>query len=515
MAKALWPVLNSPSVAVTDLLHLKQFMQLPDESIEFSYQGLIAPGSESWSPLTELQTLNFLTSERLDSLKQSLVAVRMQVASEREMVNVPPKFKPLDAGFIDLPQRLLDQHRRKGEVSELGRIMAQAQKLRDSVDRVVILGIGGSYLGARALFDALCHSYHNELPPRMRMGRPRIYFEGNNVDNDTLQDLLDLLENNCVDPEIRDERWGAVVISKSGGTLETAAAYRIIRAELSRYYGSGPDKLRANIIPVTGLTGKLRDLCKADGYKDEEILNIPDNVGGRYSVFTGVGLVPAALMGLDVRALLLGAAAMTRRFLEEPFERNPVLQYAAVNYLMAEEFDKQTRVMAVWSKRLESLGMWYDQLLSESLGKQGRGPTPMTVVQSRDLHSRGQQHQDGTRDKIINNLSVKTTKHAPFHIGMADRNEDDLNALSRKTLADVQAAAMKGTNQAYYDAARPTTDIVLPVLSEHTMGQLMQMLMLATVVEGRLMNVNPYGQPGDEAYKKNMNRILREKPAGT
>ncbi len=455
------------------------------------------------------KTQNFLSADRVDAMKQSLVAVRMQIASEREMTNTPAKLKPLDAGFIDLPQRLLDQHRRKGDASELGRIIVQSQKLRDQVDRVVVLGIGGSYLGARALFDSLCHVYHNELPARMRMGRPRVYFEGNNVDSDSLQDLLDLLENTCVDPELRDERWGCVVVSKSGGTIETAAAYRVIRNELSRYYGSGAEKLRNYIIPVTGLTGKLRDLCKADGFKEEEILNIPDSVGGRYSVFTGVGLVPAAVMGLDVRALLLGAATMTRRFLEEPFERNPVLQYAAVNYLMSEERGKDTRVLAVWSRKLESLGMWYDQLLAESLGKQGQGPTPMTVVQTRDLHSRGQQHQEGTRDKLINNLSIKTTKHAPFHIGMSDRNEDDLNSLSRKTFGDVQMAAMKGTNQAYLEAARPTTDLVLPVVSEHTMGQLMQMLMLATVVEGRLMNINPYGQPGVEAYKKNMNKILR------
>jgi glucose-6-phosphate isomerase len=484
-------------------------MELPDESIDFNYQGLMAPPQEAWTLLGELQSANFLSPERLEALKQSLQAVRMQVASERDLTNPPAKLKPLDAGFIDLPQKLLDQHRRKGEASELGHILSISQKMRDDVDRVVILGIGGSYLGARALFDSLCQTFHNEMPSRMRMGRPRIYFEGNNVDNDALQDLLDLLENNCVDPELRDERWGCVVISKSGGTLETAAVYRTVRGELARYYGSSPEALRKRIIPVTGLTGKLRDLCRADGFKDEEILNIPDNVGGRYSVFTAVGLVPAAIMGLDVRAILLGAAAMTRRFLEEPFERNPVLQFAAVNYLMAEEMGKDTRVLAVWSKKLESFGWWYDQLLAESLGKQGRGPTPSTVVQTRDLHSRGQQHQEGTRDKIINNLYVKTTKHSPIQIGMADRNEDDLNALSRKTIVDLQNAALKGTNQAYAEAARPTTEITLPVLSEHTMGQLMQMFMLATVIEGRLMGVNPYGQPGVEAYKKNMNRILR------
>jgi glucose-6-phosphate isomerase len=228
------------------------------------------------------------------------------------------------------------------------------------VDRVVVLGIGGSYLGARALFEALCNSYHNEMTPESRLGVPRIYFEGNNVDNDALADLLELLQNTCVDPELREERWGVIVISKSGGTLETAAALRVFRREAAEFYGSRSERLRELFVPVTGAAGKLRDLCKADGYKDEEILTIPDNIGGRDSVLTPVGLLPAAVMGLDVRALLLGAAAMTRRFLDEPFERNPVLQFAAVNYLMSDEMGKPIRVLSVWSKKLEALGLWYD-----------------------------------------------------------------------------------------------------------------------------------------------------------
>jgi glucose-6-phosphate isomerase len=321
-----------------------------------------------------------------------------------------------------------------------------------------------------------------------------------------------LLENTCVDPEIVEERWGLVVVSKGGGTLETAAAYRALKAEAARFYGAKSPMLKQVVVPVTGPKGKLRELFHADGYTDDEILTIPDDVGGRFSVFTPVGLLPAAVMGLDVRALLLGASAMTRRFLEEPFDRNPVLQYAAVNYLMSEEMRKPTRVLAVWSRKLEALGWWYDQLLAESLGKNGRGPTPLTAVYTRDLHSRGQQHQDGTRDKVINNLVVKTPKHPAVMVGMADRNEDDLNQFSRKGYPDLLDAAFKGTMEAYADAARPTADIVLPSVNEHAVGQLMQMLMLATVVEGRLMGTNPYGQPGVEAYKANMMRHLKATP---
>src|SRR5262249_23478799 len=212
----------------------------------------------------------------------------------------------------------------------------------------------------------------------------------------------------------------AIVISKSGETLETAAAYRVFRREAYRYYGANnAERVRQLIIPLTGASGRFKDLCFAEGYKLNELPTVPDNVGGRYSVFTAVGLLPAALMGLDVRALLLGAAAMTKRFFEEPFDRNPVLQYAAVNYLMNEELHKSIRVLSVWSKKLEALGFWYDQLLSESLGKQGRGATPVTAVETRDLHSRGQQHQDGRRDKMINNVYVKTARQPAISLGMA------------------------------------------------------------------------------------------------
>jgi glucose-6-phosphate isomerase len=484
-------------------------MQLPDEAVSYQYQSLLAPLSAEWHPAVELQARHFLQPSLLKELTPRLLQIRGQVAAERELQNLPLDFQPLEAGFIDLPQQTLDQHRRKGEASILGRVLRLGQRLRDQTDRVVILGIGGSSLGSQALFQALRSAHHNELPPEKRLGVPRIYFEGNNVDNDAMQELFDLLAATCVDPEIREERWGLVVISKSGGTLETAAAYRAFRRELAEYFGSRSERLKQLIVSITGATGKLRDLVRAEGIADEDTLTIPDNVGGRYSIFTAAGLLPAATMGLDVRALLLGASAMTRRFLEEPFERNTVLQYAAVNYLMSEQLGKPIRVLAVWSKKLEALGLWHDQLLAESLGKQGRGATPLTVVQTRDLHSRGQQHQDGARDKIINNLIIKSPQSVPIPIGMSEHNEDGLNAFNRKGLPDILDAAHRGARQAYVDAARPTADIVMPVLSEHTMGQLLQMLMLATVVEGRLMGTNPYGQPGVEAFKRHMQALLR------
>ena len=479
-------------------------MELPDEALMYNYEALLVPVLEEWTTAAELRTKHFLSPTRLKELGPRLLQCRSQVTAERESRNVPPENLPLEAGFIDLPQTLLDNLRRKGEASDLGRCISVANRLRDDADRVVILGVGGSSLGARALFDALKSGHHNELPPETRLGTPRIYFEGNNLDNDALQDLLDLIQITCVDPEQREERWAVVAISKSGTTLEPAVALRAFRREAVEYYGLRSPWLKKLCVAVTGPTSKLRDLFRADGFTEADILTIPDNIGGRYSVFTPAGLLPAALMGLDTRALLLGAASMTKRFLEEPFERNPVLQYAAVNYLMTEERGKPIRVLSVWSKRLEALGQWYDQLLAESLGKQGRGPTPITAVETRDLHSRGQQHQEGPRDRLINNLVVKNPRGVPIGIGMADRNENELNSFNRKTVGDMMNAALRGTNDAYYDVARPVADLVMPSLSEHTMGQLFQMLMLATVVEGRLMGVHPYGQPGVEAYKRNM-----------
>jgi glucose-6-phosphate isomerase len=483
-------------------------MQLPDELVEYHFHSYSA-AAETWTPLAELQAQHFLSPARLRNFVPQLQQVRGQIAAERELQNPPPELRPLEAGFIDLPQQLLDNHRRKAEASDLGRILTTAQRLREQTDRVVVLGAGGSSLGARALFQALCPSYHNELPARDRLGAPRLYFEGDNVDNDALQDLIDLFERTCVDPELRDERWGVIVVSRSGGTLETAAAYRLFRAEAAKYYGPHADELRKLIVPVTGADGRLRELVRAEGFADEDILTLPDNVNGRYSVFTAAGLLPAAVLGLDVRALLLGAAAMTRRFLDEPVERNPVLQFAAVNHLMTEELGKRTRVLAVWSKKLEALGQWYGQLLAGSLGKLGRGPTPLTAVHSRDLHGLGQQLHDGPRDKMVNNLLLRATKAQPIAVGMADRNEDDLNQFARRTLPDLLRAAHHGTHHAYQGTARPTADVMLPALSEHALGQLFQMLMLATVVEARLMGVNPYGQPAVEALQASVQEVLK------
>jgi glucose-6-phosphate isomerase len=491
-------------------------MELPDEAIAYNYEGLLAPRVEEWTAAAELRARHFLSATRLKDLSQRLLQCRSQVAADRESRNLPAEYLPVEAGFIDLPQQMLDNYRRKGETSDLGRILTLASNLREEADRIVLLGTGGPYLTAAAVFRALLSACHNDLPPETRLGVPRIYFEGNSADNDALQDLLDVLGITCVDPERREERWGVVVLSENGSNLETLVAHRVFRREAAEYYGKSPWLTRL-FAAVTHPTSRVRDLFKAYGHDDATLLTLPENLGSRFGALTALGLLPAALMGLDVRAMLLGAAAMTKRFLEEPFERNPVLQFAAVNHLMTEEVGKPLRVLAIWSKKLEGVGLWYDHLLSESLGKQGRGPTPLTIVQTRDLYTRGQQHQEGPRDRVINNLVLRYPRSVPIAIQMADHNEDDLNGYARKSVPDVLSAAQRGSAQAAYDVARPMADLVMPTLSEHTMGQLLQMLMLATVVEGRLMGINPYGQPGAEVYRKGMREALRtqDSPAST
>lgn len=449
-----------------------------------------------------------VTAEAVSQLAPRLEAIRREMLefdlpAFRGATAIPHRKLPLDSAFHDLPDRLLAAYRQDPKGSELGRILAASKRLAESVDRVVILGIGGSYMGARALLEGCRPPYHNERSREARGGAPRIYFEGNNVDNDATQGLLAVLGEQVATN--RDDAWGLVVISKSGGTLETAVAFRQFLAPLQRSLGN--QSVASRLIPITGTSGKLYDLAKGLGCT--ELFEVPDGVGGRFSILSAVGLIPAAIMGLDVIALLEGAAEMNERFRSAPPGDNPALDYVAYAHLLEQWRGIDTRVLSVWNKGLEALGLWYDQLLAESLGKDERGALPLTVVNTRDLHSRAQQHQEGRRDKVFVNLIVDQPSTPPLAVGRIGRNDDGLDDLAHKTLPEIMAAAIAGTNQAYAEDARPTMDIRLPAADERSIGQFLQMMMLATVVEGRLMDVNPYGQPGVENYKRNMNRLLR------
>jgi glucose-6-phosphate isomerase len=467
----------------------------------------------TFDPAGAINPLHGLQPQDLAALAPSLERARQEVLVEdarhyRDRT-APPEKQPLDHGFFELPERLLADYRQDQKQSELGRILVTAERLKKLVDKVVVLGIGGSYMGAKALLEACCRPYYGELARADRGECPRIYFEGNNIDNDASRGLLHLLGRGRADSV--DKRWAIVVISKSGETLETAVAFRQFAAALRESVGGDASLQAQLIVPVTGASGRLAELAKALGCSPSDTFPVPDGVGGRFSVLSAVGLVPAALMGLDVVALLEGAAAMNEHFRTVPPAENLVLKYVGTAHLLETRRGVNLRVLSVWSKGLEYAGLWYDQLLAESLGKRELGATPLTTVNTRDLHSRAQQHQEGRRDKLFTNVIVDRWRYEPLPVGRSERDEDRLNDIAQRTLPELMSAAIQGTNEAYREDGRPTADLHLPASDEWSLGQFFQMLMLATVVEGRLVGINPYGQPGVQKYKENMKRILGRK----
>ncbi|REK09397.1 MAG: glucose-6-phosphate isomerase [Planctomycetota bacterium] len=451
-----------------------------------------------------------LAPEDLAQLGPELERARDEVLASSDAWSAggepPPDQEPLEPGFIDLPGKLLAEYRESRATSQLGAILATAKKLSSLTDRIVVLGIGGSYMGSRALFKSCCHPYFNELSRAERGSHPRMYFAGNNLDNDATQGLLDLLG----DKPTRDVdgRWGIVAVSKSGDTLETAVALRQLLDVLRAACDDDMELVADLVVPVTGTSGRLFETAKALGCED--IFPISEGVSGRYSVMSAVGLLPASIMGLDAPRLLEGALAMTEHFRTAPPEENIVLRYAGVCHLMETMRSVTIRVLSLWSDALEATGAWHDQLVSESLGKAGQGPTTLSVVPARDLHCRGQQHWQGKRDKLITNVVVDAARRDRLPVGSSDLDEDDLNALAKKTLSDLMAAAFTATKECYAADGRPTADLHLPRLDEAAMGQFFQMMMLATVVEGRLKGINPYGQPGLEAFKQRLADVLKK-----
>ena len=439
--------------------------------------------------ITKLQFAEL--ANRLEAVRDETVLTDVKLLQSE---TIPVEKVPLDGRFYELPERLLRQYAEDRRGSELAQILSVARQLQDSSEAVVMLGIGGSYMGAKAILDGCCEPYYNELSVEQRAGRPRIYFEGNSLDNDSIQALLQRLSGS---------RWSLVVISKSGGTLETAVAFRLFLESLQQQF---PEEVSRRIVPVTGPEGKLDSLARSLNCKD--VFRVPDGLGGRFSVLSPVGLLPAACMGVDVVQLLEGAAAMNDTFRTASAEQNPVLQYVGAAHLLETSRGVDIRVLSVWSKALESAGLWYDQLLAESLGKAEMGATPVTAVNTRDLHSRAQQHQEGRRNKVIVNVAIRSTRTDRIRVPKRDSDHDALNQLAGKPMTELLSAAYQGTNQALQEAGRPVIDIELESTDAFSLGQYFQMMMLATVVEGRLLGINPYGQPGVEAYKNKMKSLL-------
>lgn len=396
-------------------------------------------------------------------------------------------------GFLDLPFQ---------DEAAIDAIQACADEIAASSDLHVVLGIGGSYLGAKALISALCHPYHNELPRARRKNRPRVYFDGNNLDSDSLTALIDLLPQER--PASLDETWTLNVISKSGGTLETAVAFRIMRQLAEKQYGE--DAAKRIIATTDASKGQLHDLAVAQGYRR---FVVPDDVGGRYSVLTPVGLLPAAVAGVDIREVLRGAREMAELCKRDNLRENPAYLYAALQHL-SYKAGRGVSVMNIWDKALEFVGFWYDQLCAESIGKEDQGRVPLTGVCTRDLHSRGQELQQGPRNTVVTNLLVGASDH-DLQLQNDPADSDGLNYLLGTSVHEMLGNAAAGTNFAYASDSRPTLDIVLAKRSPYALGALFYMLEVATVAEGYLMGINPLDQPGVESYKNFMFGLLGRK----
>ena len=386
-------------------------------------------------------------------------------------------------GWTDLPERtdskLLDQ------------IMDAARTLRNTCDTVVCVGIGGSYLGAKFVIEALSSNFAAMEPGRI--GAPKVLFAGQNISEDYLYELTTLL---------RSRNFGIIVISKSGTTTEPAIAFRILREQLEAQ--AGRDEAAKRIVAITDAKrGALRTLADREGYRT---FVIEDNVGGRYSVLTPVGLLPIAVAGFDIHALVQGARDMHARCAAGD---DVAATYAAARNILYRQ-GKKIEILVNFCPRLHYLGEWWKQLYGESEGKDGKGIFPASVDFSTDLHSMGQMIQQGERIVFETVVSVDKVDHSVV-IPEDKDNLDGLNYLAGKHVDYVNKMAEKGTAIAHIDGGVPNIRIEIPAINESVLGSLIYFFERACGVSGYMLGVNPFNQPGVEAYKSNMFALL-EKP---
>lgn len=386
-------------------------------------------------------------------------------------------------GWLNLPSSISS--------SELNTIKETASALQSKADFVVIVGIGGSYLGARAVIDALSDSFDNL---RTQRKNPVVLYAGQNIGEDYTYELLDLL---------KDKSFAVVVISKSGTTTEPAIAFRLLKEMLEKKYSSSEVKER--IVAITDESkGALRILANREGYKT---FVIPDNIGGRFSVLTPVGLLPIAIAGIDIDKLIEGAREMEKTIAPEtPFEQNIAAVYAAVRNLLYQS-GKTTEILVNYQPKLHFLAEWWKQLYGESEGKENKGIFPAAVDFTTDLHSMGQWIQEGKRNIFETVLSIEKPKHKVL-IPTDKDDLDKLNYIAGKRIDEVNKMAELGTLVAHVDGQVPNIRIAIPELNEFYLGQLIYFFEKACGISGYVLNVNPFDQPGVEAYKSNMFALL-------
>ena len=387
-------------------------------------------------------------------------------------------------GWIDLP---VDYDK-----DEFARIKKAAEKIQSDSEVLVVVGIGGSYLGARAAIEFLTNSFFNTLTKEDRK-YPQVFFAGNSISSKYLKDLLGV---------IGDRDFSINIISKSGTTTEPAIAFRVLKEKLIEKYG---EKEAAKRIYATTdkARGALKKLADEEGY--EEFV-VPDDVGGRYSVLTAVGLLPIAVAGCDIDKLMEGAASMRKLCLENAYEENDALLYAALRNILHRK-GKMIEITANYEPSLHYISEWWKQLYGESEGKDQRGILPASVDLTTDLHSMGQFIQDGSRILMETVLNVE---ESPETIVLKEEkvDTDGMNYLKGKTVDFVNKSAMNGTVLAHTDGSVPNMIINIPEENEYYLGQLFYFYEFACGVSGYILGVNPFNQPGVESYKKNMFALL-------
>lgn len=387
-------------------------------------------------------------------------------------------------GWTDLPQAY--------DKAEFDRIKKAAAKIQKDSDVLVVIGIGGSYLGARAVIEALRHSFYNCVSKDIRK-TPEIYFAGNSISPVYLADLLDV---------IGERDFSINIISKSGTTTEPAVAFRILKEYLEKKYGKAG--ARERIYATTDKArGALKALCDEEGY---ETFVIPDDVGGRFSVLTAVGLLPIAVSGADIDALMQGAASGMQEYSNPNVEENFCYQYAAIRNALYHK-GKSIEMMINYEPALHYFAEWFKQLYGESEGKDGKGIFPAAADFSTDLHSMGQYIQDGQRILFETVLRVGQPRR-DLTISYDDKNVDGLNFLAEKTMDFVNKKACEGTILAHTDGGVPNLVVEIARLDEFHIGKLIYFFERACGISGYLLGVNPFNQPGVEAYKKNMFALL-------
>ena len=420
---------------------------------------------------------SFVRAEELENMKSAVMCAKDVLVNRTGAGN---DF----LGWIDLP---VDYDK-----EEFARIKKAAEKIQSDSDVLLVVGIGGSYLGARAAIEFLNHSFYNVLPKGKRK-TPEIYFVGNSISSKYIKDLQDVLEG---------KDFSVNIISKSGTTTEPAIAFRVFKKMLIDKYGK--EEAGRRIYATTDRAkGALKNLANEEGY---ESFVVPDDVGGRFSVLTAVGLLPIAVSGADIDKLMEGAASGRKKALEAPYEENGALLYAAIRNILHRK-GKQVEIVANYEPSLHYVSEWWKQLYGESEGKDQRGIFPAAVDLTTDLHSMGQFIQDGSRIMFETVLNVE---ESPAEV-LLDREEvdtDGMNYLAGKSVDFVNKSAMNGTILAHTDGNVPNLLVNIPEQNEFCLCDLFYFFEFACGVSGYLLGVNPFNQPGVESYKKNMFALL-------